>query len=220
VANFDPDQYGPVFAELVQGNRLRSLDAGSPEEAMRSRLETLSVDEAFDHAEIVGPEMARCCLSGVWLMHDFLDESHTISQGIATSSGSFWHGIMHRREGDFSNAKYWFRKVGSTVCCLSRRVSLAWQPTAHGILLGLSTLASWRSAGEALGSSPANGFSSWNGSCFLIPVILRQSRSGGHFMRRTIAKSFFEPPRSPRAPRKIAMEAEKYRDLAYLAVFF
>ena len=57
-------------------------------------------------------DSARCCLSAIWLLYDFLDESHTISQGIATAEGSFWHGIMHRREGDFSNAKYWFRKVG------------------------------------------------------------------------------------------------------------
>lgn len=25
---------------------------------------------------------------------------------------AFWHAIMHRREGDFSNSKYWYDKVG------------------------------------------------------------------------------------------------------------
>ena len=57
-------------------------------------------------------DMAACCVAGVWLLHDYLDESHRISQGIDTPSGSFWHGILHRREGDYSNAKYWFRHVG------------------------------------------------------------------------------------------------------------
>ena len=56
--------------------------------------------------------MAACCVSGVWLLYDCLDESHRISQDIETASGSFWHAIMHRREGDFWNAKYWFRRVG------------------------------------------------------------------------------------------------------------
>jgi hypothetical protein len=42
-----------------------------------------------------------------------LDESHNISQRIDTPEGSFWHAIMHRREGDFSNSKYWYRHVGN-----------------------------------------------------------------------------------------------------------
>jgi hypothetical protein len=56
--------------------------------------------------------MASCCLAGLWLWFDYLSESHEISQRILTASGSFWHGIMHRREPDYPNAKYWFRQVG------------------------------------------------------------------------------------------------------------
>jgi hypothetical protein len=53
---------------------------------------------------------ARAMLSGLWLYHDWLDESHRISQDLHTPTGSFWHAIMHRREGDFSNAKYWYAR--------------------------------------------------------------------------------------------------------------
>jgi hypothetical protein len=53
---------------------------------------------------------AAAMLAGLWLWQDCLDESHKVSQSLHTVSGSMWHAIMHRREGDFSNSKYWYAR--------------------------------------------------------------------------------------------------------------
>lgn len=52
------------------------------------------------------------CVAAMWLHHDRLDEAHTIAQSLETPEGSFWHAIMHRREPDAANARYWYRRVG------------------------------------------------------------------------------------------------------------
>lgn len=61
---------------------------------------------------VTDTDESKSLLAGLWLWHDYLDESHEICQAIETPSGSLWHAILHRREGDFSNAKYWYRRVG------------------------------------------------------------------------------------------------------------
>ena len=50
---------------------------------------------------------------GIWLYVDALDRSHARSQQMPDATGSWWHAIMHRREGDFTNSQYWYRKVGA-----------------------------------------------------------------------------------------------------------
>ena len=56
-------------------------------------------------------ELQDLILAALWLLEGDLDHSHRFSQRWETLNGSYWHAIMHRREGDWSNAKYWYRRV-------------------------------------------------------------------------------------------------------------
>ena len=49
---------------------------------------------------------------GVLYGLDELDSAHEIFQQDKDPDGSYWHGMLHRREGDFDNARYWFRRAG------------------------------------------------------------------------------------------------------------
>ena len=76
------------------------------------RLENYSLGELFDGFAVTDSEFGNCVRSGLLLWNDALDSSHEIVQNIGTKTGNYWHAIMHRRESDYSNAKYWFGRVG------------------------------------------------------------------------------------------------------------
>ena len=103
--------YPASLRDLLVADRLMPLGPGTPNETARPALGKLSVGAAFAQP-LRDERAARACLAGLWLLHDFLDESHHISQDLDTVDGSYWHAIMHRREPDYENAKYWFRRVG------------------------------------------------------------------------------------------------------------
>lgn len=95
--------------DLIQDAPMPDLDAGPQDADFAARVEALTEADFGD----LSRSQRELCLSGLWLLAGELDRSHDFSQSIDSAEGSFWHGIMHRREGDFGNAKYWFRRVGS-----------------------------------------------------------------------------------------------------------
>ncbi|TWT69908.1 hypothetical protein [Crateriforma conspicua] len=73
--------------------------------------------------------------STLWLLAGDLDRSHSISQRLHTPNGSYLHGVMHRREGDYGNAKYWFRGAGQHPVEIALQSEFPdWYPSADGFV--------------------------------------------------------------------------------------
>jgi len=63
-------------------------------------------------AAITHPAAYALLKGGLFYAVDALDAAHSIFQEDLSPEGSYWHGMLHRREGDFWNAKYWLQKAG------------------------------------------------------------------------------------------------------------
>ena len=94
--------FPPSVVDLLTVPHLTALGPGTPAAALRARIRTACA------------ELPPACAAGLWLRFDFLDESHAISQeDEGNPDRDFWHAIMHRREPDAFNSKYWWRRVGA-----------------------------------------------------------------------------------------------------------
>jgi hypothetical protein len=66
-----------------------------------------------DHEITQTPEPEASCLRTLLLIAaGAIDEAHQIVQELPISDGAYIHGIIHRIDADFDNARYWFRRAG------------------------------------------------------------------------------------------------------------
>lgn len=71
------------------------------------------IDALLEGAKDI-PASSRVVLRALALLwHDHWAMAHTIVQDLSDPDGAYVHGIIHRREPDYWNAKYWFRRVNS-----------------------------------------------------------------------------------------------------------
>ena len=100
------------ISNLFDSNSLPSLGPETRETSLSVEQCEAKTTEALQNAD-ANESSAKLILSAALLWHDHLEESHAISQSIHSPDGSYLHGIMHRREPDYPNAKYWFHKTGN-----------------------------------------------------------------------------------------------------------
>jgi hypothetical protein len=89
------------------------------------------------------PECRDAAVSLALLWHDDLDGAHELCQAHEGHPDcDYVHALLHRREGDFANAKYWFREVGDHLVypSVAQAVAGLGQP-------GLVVDGRWRPAG-------------------------------------------------------------------------
>jgi len=108
------NQYPKLVRELLAEEelltRLRPTEPGHPD--MLRRIRTANEPELTGGAVLADASYPQLIRAGLLYAYDAIDESHRIVKEIATDHGSYWHGMLHRREGDFENARYWFRRTG------------------------------------------------------------------------------------------------------------
>lgn len=123
------DPLSPLAHEIIQGtaNAYQKLTVSGGASPAADKLLGMTPEQLLI-VPVASYPNAAAMLAAMWLWHDALDECHQIvqkspadldpihpriNQREMTETLSFWHAIMHRREGDFSNSKYWYARCAS-----------------------------------------------------------------------------------------------------------
>ncbi len=62
------------------------------------------------------------------------DRAHSIAQDVEGPEGAWVHAHLHRKEGDASNAGYWYRRAGRPAC--TGDLEDEWSDIASALLVG------------------------------------------------------------------------------------
>jgi hypothetical protein len=106
------ERYGAAWGVVLDGPHAPTLTTGAVSPDARAALAKFDLARAFAPKSVVDREAADCCVAGAWLAHGELDEAHRLVQAHAGELAAYWHGVVHRREGDYANADYWFARAG------------------------------------------------------------------------------------------------------------
>ncbi len=73
----------------------------------------VTLDEFRQTLDAASPPALPPLLRALW--HDAKgdwDEAHRMAQDVSGTDGAWVHAYLHRKEGDLSNARYWYQLAG------------------------------------------------------------------------------------------------------------
>lgn len=82
---------------------------------LKSYLDRQDIATLFQGQSIVSEAHAHLIRAALYVQNDDLKAAHAICQpmGRALPEANYWHGLIHRRESDFDNARSWFQRAES-----------------------------------------------------------------------------------------------------------
>jgi hypothetical protein len=102
--------YSAFITEFLREAELPRVSALEPVPDRRLIQRVAAAED--DEIGAADGQEAMCLRSLLLIAAGDLDQAHRIVQAMSTSDGAYIHGLIHRLEDDFDNARYWFRRAG------------------------------------------------------------------------------------------------------------
>ena len=76
----------------------------------------MTIDEFTAALKATTPPAVPPLLLALWYdARGDWDRAHSLAQDVDDKAGAWVHAYLHRKEGDLSNAGYWYRRAGQGV---------------------------------------------------------------------------------------------------------
>jgi hypothetical protein len=93
----------------------------------------MTIDEFRNTITSVSPPSVSPALIALW--HDARgdwDAAHHVAQDVEDETGAWVHAYLHRKEGDLSNASYWYHRAHRPV--QSGSLEIEWEQIVTALL--------------------------------------------------------------------------------------
>lgn len=104
-----------IWRPVTQTVKNKLVASGSIQRFLKPYIDKTETTALFSNHTLTSPLHGHLVRNALYQKNDDLNDAHQICQDIdpqkLSAETSYWHGIIHRREPDFKNARSWFSRT-------------------------------------------------------------------------------------------------------------